>query len=67
MEDITSSFHHACVLDLKLGKKNYYQQHSTEEKRLRKIKQTASTAAKLGLRLSGIRVKTKERAKQFFS
>jgi len=55
LEDITSKFTYSCVMDLKLGKKNYNNSQPKEKQRLRRIKITASTAAKLGFRLSGIR------------
>jgi len=57
LENLTSSFTHPCVMDLKLGNINYDpSRHKIDKIRLRKLRLESTTAGKLGVRLSGFRV-----------
>jgi len=56
LENLTSSFSHPCVMDVKLGTINYDVADEIEKIRLRKLKLDVTTAAKHGVRLSGLRV-----------
>jgi hypothetical protein len=58
LENITAKFHHPCILDLKMGKRQYADIDS-DKKRLSKIQKCeSSTSSKLGVRLCGMQVKT---------
>jgi hypothetical protein len=57
LENLTHSFSHPCVMDLKLGTINYdVAIHQIDKIRLRKLKLDVTTAGKHGVRLSGLRV-----------
>jgi hypothetical protein len=57
LENLTASFTHPCVMDLKLGNINYdVAEHKIDKIRLRKIKLEVTTAGKHGVRLTGLRV-----------
>jgi len=57
LENLTASFSHPCVMDLKLGNVNYDPgEHKPEKIRIRKLKLNTTTSGKHGVRLSGLRV-----------
>eukprot|EP01121_Diplochlamys_sp_Union-15-3_P004934 TRINITY_DN15144_c0_g1_i1.p1 TRINITY_DN15144_c0_g1~~TRINITY_DN15144_c0_g1_i1.p1 ORF type:complete len:340 (+),score=30.13 TRINITY_DN15144_c0_g1_i1:90-1109(+) len=57
LENLTASYSHACIIDLKLGQRPYTPKLHSEKKIIqRKVKASGTTTAKLGFRLSGIRV-----------
>jgi len=57
LENLTAAISHPCVMDLKLGNINYDpSRHKPDKIRLRKLRLESTTAGKLGVRLSGLRV-----------
>ncbi|CAF1412056.1 unnamed protein product [Rotaria magnacalcarata] len=56
LENVTARFHNPCILDLKMGKRQYADVDS-DKKRQSKIKKSeSSTSSKLGVRLCGMQV-----------
>ncbi len=56
LENITAKFHYPCILDLKMGKRQYADIDS-DTKRLSKIQKCqTSTSSTLGVRLCGMQV-----------
>jgi len=58
LENLTHGHVHPCVMDIKLGRKNYAEDgtHSPGTIRKRKVLCTATTAAEFGFRISGMRI-----------
>lgn len=56
MEDLTHGFQHPCVMDIKLGKKTWYE--GASEKYIQKCleKDASTTSGKLGFRVAGMQV-----------
>jgi inositol-hexakisphosphate kinase len=58
LENVAARFHHPCILDLKMGKRQYADIDS-DKKRLSKIQKCeSSTSSTLGVRLCGMQVKS---------
>jgi hypothetical protein len=56
LDDLTHGYMHPCVMDLKLGTKQYTVDTPHEKRKKRKVKAVATTSARLGFRLGGVRV-----------
>jgi len=57
LQNLTAGFRHPCIMDVKLGQKNYTEaRHDPEVIQKRRILMNATTAAEFGFRISGIRV-----------
>lgn len=56
LENLTSRHRHPCVLDLKLGTRQYGDAASTSKKQSKNTKVNTTTSGKLGLRLGGMQV-----------
>jgi len=56
LENLTKGFKKPCVMDLKLGNKNYRDNMKANKIAKRKIKYSATTAASSGFRISGLKV-----------
>lgn len=57
LQDLTYGFTHPCVMDLKMGTSQSTRSQSAAKKKWRSAKVNATTSAKLGVRLGGIRVR----------
>lgn len=56
LENVTAQFHNPCILDLKMGKRQYAD-FDSDKKRLSKMQKCElSTSSKLGVRLCGMQV-----------
>lgn len=56
LENLCAPFHHACVLDLKIGQKGIVEGETEAKSARRRIKGAVSGAAEYGFRVSGLRV-----------
>jgi len=60
LSNLTAAYRHPCVMDIKLGQKNWVdddlESRGPEYIRKRRVMMNATTAAELGFRISGIRV-----------
>lgn len=59
LSNLTAGYVHPCVMDIKLGQKNYVENGTLSPMTVqkRKIKCAATTASQLGFRISGMRVR----------
>ena len=61
LQDLTHGFINPCVMDLKMGTSQSTRSQSAAKKKWRSAKVNATTSAKLGVRLGGIRVRIHSR------
>lgn len=56
LENVTARFCHPCILDLKMGKRQYAELDSDEKRQSKIEKCQLSTSSTLGVRLCGMQV-----------
>jgi inositol-hexakisphosphate kinase len=67
LENVTAKFHHPCILDLKMGKRQHADIDS-DKKRLSKIQKCeSSTSSTLGVRLCGMQVYQIDNSRYIFT